>query len=348
MTDTEALERGHYMVRAMDQSDAHYRAFFEGDAVAVGWSRVDLGGAGDVEAAVAAVTRVYLEPNGTDPRVAGRKKNEVRRFLLMEPGDRVVVPVPYGVRLAEVTGPPLHVPEAAGDDLANQRPARYLQGPDGAPLTVARDRLTEGLQRRLRVRGASVLDLSEFADEVDRLFEGGDVGSDDRASEVARAEAFKADLLARLRDGSTLLAAGGAGLERLVQALLEADGYTAEVLPKTTFDGFADADVKASRSDRFADVQLLVQVKHHSGKTGAWGAEQLLEVRRRHPDVWDEYRLVLVTSAEAADTLAKVCEDQGVVLIDGDALADWVLDAVADLPADLLRQLRISNVPSLL
>ena len=341
---TELATPRHYMVRAMDQDPEQYATFFDGGVVAVGWSRVAFAGSGDVERLVQAVTETYL--GQTDPRVAGRKKNEVRRFLGMTPGDRVLVPVSRGVRLAEVTGGATHVPEAQDVDLANQRPVSYVRDTEGDLLTVPRDRLSEGLQRRLRVRGSSVLDLAEFRAEIDRLFEGGHLGADDLDAEAERAAAFKADVLARIRGGSTLLAAGGAGLEHLVAALLEADGYTAEVLSKRAFEGLADADVKASRTDHVGATDLLVQVKHHAGETGAWGAEQLAAIGS--DDTWADYRLVLVTSADASDALADACEAHDVTLLDGDALAEWVLDAAADLPDALRRQLRISDVPTLL
>ena len=54
-------------------------------------------------------------------------------------------------------------------DLANQRAVTYRYK-DNEPLIIPRNDLSEGLQRRLRVRGNTVSNLYEFKDEIEEIF----------------------------------------------------------------------------------------------------------------------------------------------------------------------------------
>lgn len=121
----------------MDQSEDQYAVFFRCECVAVGWSAVDFTSGEPGEVITRVVERYYAHTDA-HPTYVGIKKNEVRRFLNMQPGDRVVIPFSRGVRLAEVTGGPADDAAAAAPhlDLANQRPVRYLRAADGNLLTV--------------------------------------------------------------------------------------------------------------------------------------------------------------------------------------------------------------------
>jgi len=74
--------------------------------------------------------------------------------------------------------------------------------------------------------------------------------------EQTRLVEFKVALLNAIQKGKTRLEAGGIGLENLVVELLQLDGYTAKILPKQHFEGFADADIEASRTD-------MIQIQRH-------------------------------------------------------------------------------------
>lgn len=337
----------YYLVRAMDQMEDHYALFFERECVAVGWSAVDFS-AGEPEDVVARVVERYYANTDAHPTYVGIRKNEVRRFLHMQPGDRVVVPVSRGIRLAEVNdGLEYDVAAAVPHlDLANQRPVRYLRAADGELLTVPRAELSEGLLRRLRVRGAAVRDLSEFAPELDHLFRSRR-SADHAAAEQSRLEnTLKHHLLDALRNGRTLLAAGGQGLEHLVAELLEIDGYTAEVLSKRAFEGTADADIKATRQDHVKETQLLVQGKHHGGQSGTWGAEQLAEIRRQQDERWADHDLVLLTTAAASRELTEEARRHQITVLDGEALVTWIVDAHHALRPSTKRALGISDIPA--
>ncbi len=346
----ENARPGYYMVRAMKQTEPEFSVFFERNVVAVGWSHVDFSSFEDLEALVREVDRVYHSDGNMAPQVRGKKNNEVRRFKGLKSGDRMVVPYFNAIRLAEVGTEELYDPTIADSlDLSNQRRVRYVRE-GGSIVSVPRSHLSEGLQRRLRVRGATIADLLEFSEEIETFFHGKVSGGwsfrfESREREFV--ETFKHRLLQNLQEGKTNLQAGGTGLENLVRELLEAEGYQAQILPKRTFPGFADADIRASKADRFDEVVLLVQVKHHSGVTSAWGAEQLAEILRQRSGVYEPETLVLVTTGEASEELRQKCEEQDIVLFTGRELVDWIFDALRNLAPDTRIRLGISGVPGL-
>ena len=216
----------YYLVRAMGQSEAEYAIFFDTGRVAVGWRDVDLSAFGDPERAVAAVEEAYYADGQTAPTVVGRKRHEVRRFLAMREGDRLIVPHGKTIRLGVVDSGPFYESGAFDADLANQRRARYLR-------TVSRAELSEGFQRYLRSRGAGVRDLEAFRTELDRLFEGGRGADADAERETEAQEEFKTELLRRIQSGETFLPSGGRGLEGLVAGLLRMDGYATSIPAKS-------------------------------------------------------------------------------------------------------------------
>lgn len=345
----EKSDRGYYMVRAMHQADKHFDLFFKEGVVAIGWSRVDVRNLNSKEEVSEALDRSYDFWSDTAPRVRGKKENEILRFNSIRDGDRIVVPFHSSIALATATSDHRYVPEVReSHDLSNQTFVDY-ERQDGDIAAVPREELSEGLQRRLRVRGSTVSDLREFADEIESLFQGEEFSWQARMEkeEEKRRRDFRDDLLNNIRDGRTNLKAGGIGLENLVAALLRYDGYQADVLSKATFPGFADADVKASQSDRFGERQLLVQVKHHQGTTGTWGAEQLRSILDEEPAQYSDYQLVLVTTGTMSSELKALCERNDIHYMDGDDLADWIVDHVDTLDANLRRKLGISAVPEL-
>lgn len=343
-------ETGYYMVRAMDGSDEDFRVFFENDAVAVGWSRVDFTEYDDPSEAAEAMVQRYYDDGETVPQVVGRKRNEAKRFAGLEDGDRIVVPYGQSVRLAIAKGEATYDPDAPGTwTMANQHLVDYVEGPDGL-VSIPRSDLSNVLQRRLRVRGMTVSNLAEFADEIERLFEEGEQGAGlARAADIEeqKADAFTTEILRRLREGEVYHDAGGRGLEELVAELLTIDGYQTKILPKQAFEGRADADIRASKSDRFYDTTLLVQVKAHKGTAGSYGVEQLEELRRLHEEE-EGAQLALVTTASADEELRDRCDKEDITLMEGEDVADWIRESLEDLDGETRWRLGISEVPELL
>ena len=343
----DATKRRYYLVRAMSQSEKDFLVFFGKEVVAVGWSDVRFCNFHSAEDIINEVRENNDEAySQAAPQYVSKKMNEIRRFKGMRTGDRIVVPYWGSIRLATVADDELlYDKEEYDTDLANQRRVKYVLADDGF-LTLPRNQLSEGLSRRLRVRGTGVGDLSEFGEEIERLFRGESGWSSQLQIKIDKLSAdFKRQLLDNIRNGKTNLEAGGDGLEKLICELLEIEGYDARILPKTTFQGIADADIDASKADKITEVKLLVQVKHHSGVSDLWGTIQLLKARQQRE--YADHRLVFVTTADASRDLDEKCEEQHIVLIDGKELADWIYELVGQIRADTRKKLGISNVPML-
>lgn len=342
-------ENGHryLMVRVTARPEEDLAVFFEKGVVAVGWSRVSFRVSDDPQILAREVKDVYYPPGGTAPQVVSKKLNEVIRFKRIRPGDRIVVPIHNAIALAVAGEEEIHDAEAGTThDLANQRRAEFFRS-KGQLVAISRSKLSEALQRRLRVRGSTVADLSEFGSEIEGLFDTENVGwqLQFEKAENAAASAFKRDLLRNIQSGTTNLEAGGVGLERLVRELLTIEGYTARVLGKQSFRGWGDADIVATKSDKFNETSLLVQVKHHTGETGPFGAEQLLAIIRNQSEQYAEHHLVLVTTALASEELRNLCASQDITLIAGSDLIDWIYELQPELPSDVRIKLGITDVP---
>lgn len=342
-------EPGYYMVRAMDQTEEDFEIFFDKSVVAIGWSSVDFTGFDDPESLANHIEEKYYADDDRDPRYIGKLTGQVARFKSIEEGDRILVPYLEGVRLAVASGEERH-DEDAGErrDLANQHKVQYL-GEDGEPVTTPRKNLPNALQKRLRVPGSFVLDLSEFSDVIEQVFETPDwtFGRETLHQTEAEVQQFKDELLNRLQTGETQFAAGGRGMEELTCELLEIEGYKAEVLPKREFPGKADADVRATKSDPIHDITALVQVKAHDGKTGTEGAKQLTRITDEAPEYADS-SFVLLTSGDPSSDLQEYCSQNEIVLVGGEDLIDWIYDDLDQLSSETRQKLGIVEVPRLL
>ena len=342
------MSKGYYLIRAMSQSQDDFDIFFNKNVVAVGWSDVNFCEYDDVELLVNDVYAEYYKDDKSAPQVIGKKRNEVRRFKEIKQGDRLVIPSWGSICLAEAEADEFYSTQDSKCDLANQRKVAYHRDQNGNIIYIPRVNLSEGLQRRLRVRGTTISDLWEFIDEIDSLFKGQDFNSRYNKSSRDAIDNFKNNLLENIQSGKTNLDAGGYGLEKLVQELLEIEGFKAEIQPKQRFPGFADADIEANKEDFLSEHKLLVQVKHHSGITGTWGAEQLVEILKLKSDLFSEYRLVLITSAIPSKDLMKICEMNDIVLVSGNDLSEWIFKSLRKLKNDTKKKLGISDVPTLL
>jgi len=342
------MDKKYYMIRAMTQSQKDFDVFFENNIAAVGWSKVNFNQFDNVDSLVKEVYETYYKSGSSAPQVIGKKKNEVRRFKGIKRHDRLVIPFPRAVCLAEAETDELHSCEYYDQDLSNQRKVIYHRDQNGGLIYIPRDKLSEGLQRRLRVRGTTIANLGEFSDEIDNLFEGQNFDSIYDKNRIETTRKFKEDLLKNIKSGKTNLKSGGYGLEKLVRELLEIDGYEAKIQSKQRFSGFADADIVAIKEDFCATQKLLVQVKHHSGETGTWGAKQLTEILESENDLFSEYKLVLVTSATPSAELVEFCEMKDVVIVSGSELLDWIFNSLSYLKFDTKKRLGISDVPTLL
>lgn len=341
---------GYFMVRAGCQSQEDFSIFFKNDkeVVAVGWSEVDFSASSQAELLVEQVVRAYYVDGKVAPRVVGKKKNEVRRFKELKKDDRILIPHWGEVLIAIATGEERYSSRDKRRDLANQQVVQFKRLATGDFASFPRNYLSEGLQRRLRVRGTTIADLGEFASEVEKLFDGEAYAQAIyRAAEEQRTE-FTRHLVEVLQDGTNALQAGGVGLEQLVAELLKVDGYEdVAVQSKRRFAELSDADIEARRDGHITSVKLLVQVKHHSGLTDVWGAQQLANILKTEADLFSEHQLVLVTTAKASDELQRSCENSDIILITGQELAEWIADDWVHLLPATRRALRLGDVPQI-
>lgn len=345
-------EPNYFMVRALQNTETYLRNFTENGIVAIGWSDVDFTAYAKPEEIFRDLS--YLKQ--VSPQTAGRHQNEILRFLRMKNNDRIIVPYGDCIVLAIATGEKRYNKKCYDLDQANEASVTYLLTEDRKLLYIPRDSLSEALQRRLRVRGMTISDLNEFRGELDRFFEKGisekvayswNAGVEEYKN--AQDALFRTKLLQSIREGNTNLKTGGIGLERLVQALAEIEGYDSSVLGKATFPSFADADVIATKVDRFSsETHILFQVKHHSGTSDSYGIDQLLEIKKCLPDQYKSHILVFVTSADVDSVVRAKSEMNDVQIIDGAGLVDWIMDAFDELSPEIKRSLGIIEIPQVI
>jgi len=316
----------------------------EKSIVGIGWSDHIFADMADAEEVITAIDEDYG---------IRRWGNQIRRFFQIQEGDTIVVPLPYSVAIGKATGPIFADKSFYSTDEVNQRRVVFPTDPEGKVITIPRNDFSEAFQRRIRVRGMTVNDLTEFSIEIVRALEAAEMGTDFSWSyligeEVAKKqEAFKVELLSNIQSGKTNLQTGGIGLEHLVKELLHLEGYQAEVMSKQAMAGFADADVKASRTDRCASVDILVQVKHHEGYSGDYGINQLLEIRKQADSTYSAHDLVFLTSASVTDDLLDNAAKEGIIVIDGEGLVEWIAEKIDQLPTETKQALGICEVPTI-
>jgi predicted Mrr-cat superfamily restriction endonuclease len=335
------MERNYYMVRIFKNA----WDYAQKGIVAVGWSNVDLSKLSPDDAAKKIGEQEYYADAA--PQTLGKKKNEVWRFKYIKKGDIIVVPYESNILLAESEGEFIYSEEDIEADLANQLKVKYQC--IGSDLRILpRIELSEGLSRRLRVRGSTVADLYEFAKEVERIFVNADYSlaktTADKNTKLEKE--FKQRLISNIRKGKTHLKTGGEGLEDLVRMLFEIEGYSAKVLSKRAFPGCGDADIEATKRDTFVETKILAQIKHHDWNTGDWGVRQLETIKEGGE--YADYKLALITSGDISDDVRHAASNKDIDVMDGDALADWIFSHLSKLPNDVRARLNISDVPMFL
>lgn len=286
----------------------------------------------------------------------GRNSNQIRRFKSIRAGDVVVVPYWGTLAVGIATGEALYDGNYYGKDGCNQLRVVFPKDAHGKVRLISRSDVSEGLQSRLKIR-MTIVSLAEFQPELDSLLAKTQAGESYSwsAEIVTREQGIQAEakrqLLTNIRSGRTGLKAGGIGLEKLVRDLLIADGFSADILAKTAFPEYSDADIKASKSNKLRDDEFLVQVKHHSGVTGDWGQQQLKQIKQLLPEEFADFHLVLITSGEV-DTKekarAEADKDFPITILDGSDLVDWIFETLALLSTETKTRLGISMIPQIL
>ena len=276
----------------------------------------------------------------------GRQTNQIKRFFSIAEGDIVLVPVYRAVVIGFATGAKSYSKEIAYGE--NRIGVEYLRHETGAVIRIPRDSLSEALSTRLRIR-MSVVSLNEFKDEINRIVSevksNGGMSFDSyiQQLESEALSSMQSRILTNIRTGKTNLQSGGIGLEKLVCDLLSTEGYASKVLGKATFEGVADADIEAFKEDRFSSTKLLIQVKHHEGFTGLHALRQLQNL-----SVEEGVQRWLITSGSVNQDLMEEADSHGIGVMNGEQLAEWIVDRAHKLSPYTLNRLGISMLPTLL
>lgn len=339
-------ERNYYMVRAMLSNEEDFRTFFDNSVVAVGWSKIDFTKFQDVKQLRDAVCEEYYS-NDTVQQVVSKKLNEVERFKSIKRGDYIIIPYNSYIAIAEAGDTEIYSETAKNLDLSNQIEVSYRYD-NGELLTIPRNDLSEGLQRRLRVRGNTVSNLFEFKEEIERIFrrKSYSYSSEIQKLENVELEKLRKGLLESIQNGKTNLQTGGIGLENLICELMECEGYSAQVLAKTKFTGKADADIRAIKEDAFMSKKIFVQVKHHSGYSGVEGIKQIIDVLEQ--DEYKEYDGYFITSALVEDNVRDYATKHNIEVMDGEELVKLIINNLNKLSETTKRKLGICGVPRML
>jgi restriction system protein len=323
MNENDSNKR-YYMVRAQEGASYGFDVFFKNEVVAVGWSHVDFTGfSSDQLLRKTVLDKYYSDPSLHQPWVS-KKLNEVIRFKNIRKDDRILVPYYNGIRIAIARDDHKYEKSKLNEDLSNQLEVDYRRNAEGI-ITIPRYELSEGLQRRLRVRGSTVTDLQEFKDEIDEIFGSEKFSKHLRftSKEEEQIQFFKEKLLSNIQEGRTNLKSGGLGLEELIKDLMILEGYSAEVLPKKLYSQ-GDADVKATSSNLFSDTTVMIQAKHHADYSDDTGVKQLLALRESGEVEADHY--VFITTTNVNPDLRNEAESKNIQVINGEEFINWLFE----------------------
>jgi restriction system protein len=340
----------YYMVRAIDNDEA-LENFTKNNIVAIGWSDFNFSNYGSSDDVIKELD--YLDR--ISPQVAGRHRGQIARFFEIKKEDRILVPYWNSICLCIAKGKRKYNEKKYSLDQSNEHEVEYLVNEKNEIIAIPRDSLSEGLQRRIRVRGMTINSLNEFAEEIESYVNRAQTQRETFSWKINIEEkkekemiAFRNKLLDNIRNGNTNLKAGGIGLELLVKELLTIEGYNAYIPSKQTFPSFADADVVASKADKFAEIKILVQVKHHFGVSGSWGIEQLLEIKKCLPEEYKDYRLIFITSADVSKETEKLADENDVYIIDGENLVLWLTEQIKQIANETKYKLGILEIPQII
>ena len=314
------------------------KALIKQNKIGIGWSKVNF-------SEFSTHKDLIKELKSVHPKFS-RARKQVERFFNLEKGDVVIIPSYKSILLAIVSGEKMFDPDFDKGHGANQISVNYLKQANGKLLRIARGGLNEGLERRLRIR-QTVADLNVFSNELDKLIAQKESFSlENEYLEVlaAEQEAFKEELIRRLRHGKTRLKAGGRGLEELIKELLQLEGYTdVEISSKNKQSGVADVDIIAKSSSNPFAPTVLIQAKHHRGETSAHAIKQLMAYD--YEDDSNAQRW-MITTANINDETKKEAETQGVNVMLGDEFAEWLFEHLERLSDDTKVSLGVGMSPT--
>ena len=346
----------YYIVRIRERVED----FVKNSKVAVGWSETDFTKyINDPEGLKSAVNNKYYSKDGIAPTTRGRKLNEVKRFINIEENDIILVPGYRCFYIGSATNQFSYDKVNYKDDLANQLQVDFKKDENNEPMSFARDGKNTALATKLGVRGFTVLEITNSAiiKSIEELLES-DTDMSEADKVIKKENQGLAEFKKSLKDvlpqyESLSLNAKGRGFEDLIKELMECDGYKAEILSnRIGGSGYADADILAIKESGLTDEftsAIYIQVKHHHGESDD-GIDQIVEFKRLIEESNQEFqsregneitlspeniKYVLLSSGFFTTYVKNKAEINGIILIDGDQLAEILFNKIDDISPDI-------------
>lgn len=340
----------YYMVRIRSDVDK-----FVGESkVAVGWSRVNFTSySEDMDGLIKKIDDSYYEGEDVDSRARGRQLGQVKRLAGIENGDVIVVPAYKSFYLGYATGERIYDEDYMEDDLANQLIVDFKKDENGKPMVFAREGKNTALMSKLRARGFTILEINgqRMEEQIDNLLRAErDYSEGNRIAgiEAEKSKEFQIKLREALENyNQTSLSAGGMGFEELIKKLMESDGYETTILARNNGgSGVADADIlaikKSSISSEFTSAHYI-QAKHYR-RGSSKGINQIVAKKQQvleQGDMGNDTNITanpqniafyLISSGSFTKETREIAERHDIILIDGERLAEMLIDKFDDMP----------------
>lgn len=329
--------------------------FVKNSRVAVGWSDINFSEYNNQDKLIETVKQHYYSGE-ISPSIRGRKLGEIKRFINIKEGDVIIVPSYKSFYIGYATGCFVYEENSRDLDLSNQLLVNFKKNESNEPIQFSREGKNTALATKLKVRGFTILDVFDeiLIKSIDEL-----INSDKDVSDVEKVirlenrelEKFKNNLKQVLPNYQmTSLSAGGTGFEKLVKALMESDGYKASILSKKCGNGIADADVLAVKESSLDDeftTACYIQAKHYWGKSEN-GIQQIIEFKnQKSKDAIvsftfedestvsiksENIKYILISSGDFCDNVSVEAETNGIILINGEQLAEMLFEKIDELP----------------
>lgn len=315
----------------------------EKDFVGYGWDRVDFSKCYNEDELFQQFSQQY--PNGI-----GRQKNIIKRYYNISEGDIVIIPVFKAIVIGIVDGKKKFNATLSKHNACNLISVNFFKTKDNHLVLIPRVELSQDLQDRLKVRPSNA-NFNEFQGSIHTIIDSikSEGGYEQKTYILEREKKeisiFKQKLLKSITSGKTWLSAGGIGLEHLVEELFTIEGYKADIQAKNKTSDISDVDVIATKIDRFSELSILVQVKHHENISGNHGIKQLIAINHEEDK---NYKKLFITTADISEDTKLFAEQNNIEVMVGSGFVDWVYENIGKLSSKMKQQLGIIEIPLLI
>lgn len=314
--------------------------------VAIGWNDIDL----SVKSYAEIKDQVNEVFKNDHPVARGNRISQLINFINIKKSDIIIVPYYKCVRIGKALQKTND--SSIDSNYSNILYIDYYKDKYNNPIEIPRVSLTEALQKRIASAGGTIRDLRDFKPEIHRICktierEGTfSFAERNRSIIAAQKEIFINLLLKRIQDGNTNLEGKGAGLEKIVEELMQIQGYITEIPSKRKYKGIADIDIIATKHDDFLNTTttIIIQVKHHKGTSGDYGIQQLCECVNLE-DVSYDYMFFITSGDSISEKARESANNKSIRVICGRELAAWIYDSLPKLTPETKRNLHISDIP---